>query len=452
MLLFRDEYSSEEMWEVFREENLIAKWLKVDATVAECEAELGIIPAEAAREIIGRATSGEVKYQRVAELKRQKGLDIAAELSALAELCEHGAQEYIRMGVGGVDNYDTAWALLIKEGLDVIYRDLDELVEILVQLTKEHKSTLMVARTFGQHEGPITFGFKTAMWAKELYTCRYLLEEAEKFCLVGKVSGTIGNLSSLEKFWPGKGITLEKCVCQKLGLHAPDITILFTRRRFMDVVIKLSFIANAIGSIAEEIFNRQRPEIDELQEPFKKGQVSSTVSPHKRNPYSCNMLSGIAEAVRANVSMMLHSTWRDERDQTRMPIEFTAIPTTFMYVSAMIKKAKYLCGNLVVKKENMLRNLGKLKGLNHSEIVGTALALKGLGRYKAYDLMREIVNHVYESGEDFKETLKSHEIVSKYIDRKDIEELTDHHSILGTVEYQIETVLLEIEKGYDREY
>jgi adenylosuccinate lyase len=445
MLLYREEYGSEEMCVIFSEKNIIKKWLMVDAAIARVEAELGIIPLAAAEEIERKALGDFVKVNRVAELARKKGLDIAAELTALAEVCEQGAGEYIRMGVGGIDNYDTAWALLIKEALELVYRDLSRLVKVLVDLTKKHRHTLMVGRTFGQHEGPITFGFKTAMWAKELYECRRVLVEGEKYYLVGKASGTIGNLSSLEKIWPGKGETFEKIVCEKLGLRAPDMTILFSRRRFMQLVMNLTYIANAIDNIATEIFNRQRPEIDELQEPFRKDQVASTVSPHKRNPYGCNILSGLAELVRSNASAILRSTWFDERDHRRMPIEASVIPTTFIYISNMLQRAIFICENLSVNPSRMLENLNLLKGLNYSEAIGTALATGGLGRYTAYELLREIVNVVYRDGKEFRAVLKSNETVRKYLSEDDIDELTNPKSNLGIVEAKINETLLEIE-------
>lgn len=445
MLLYREEFGGADMRAVFSEENIIKKWLMVDAAVARVEADLGIIPLAAAEEIERKATGDFVKVDRVAELACKKGLDIAAELTALAEVCEQGAREYIRMGVGGIDNYDTAWALLIKEALELIYRDLDRLIEIFIELTKRHRSTLTVGRTFGQHEGPITFGYKTAMWAKELYQCRCLLAEGEGHYLVGKASGTIGNLSSLEKNHPGKGTSLEQRVCERLGLNTPDITILFSRRRFMQLIVNLVFIGNAIDSIAIEIFNRQRPEIGELQEPFGKDQISSTVSPHKRNPYGCNTLNGLAELVRANATAILRSSWFDERDHRRMPIESSVIPTTFIYVSGMLQRAIFICGNLSINPSRMVENLHLLKGLNFSEFVATALASRGLGRYAAYELMREIVETVYRDGSEFRSVLKSHDTVRQYLSDEEIDDLLNPESDLGLTGQQIEATLSEIE-------
>lgn len=108
----------------------------MDAAIAEVVGELGIIPSAAAKEIMKKATGDYVKVSRVAELARGKGLDIAAELSVLAEVCENGGGEFIRMGSAGIDNYETAWGLLIKDALAVTLRDLDKLIGILADLTQ----------------------------------------------------------------------------------------------------------------------------------------------------------------------------------------------------------------------------------------------------------------------------------------------------------------------------
>jgi adenylosuccinate lyase len=213
----------------------------------------------------------------------------------------------------------------------------------------------------------------------------------------------------------------------------------------MQLIVNLGFIGNAIDSIATEIFNRQRPEFGELQEPFGKDQISSTVSPHKRNPYGCNILNGLAELVRANAAAILRSTWFDERDHRRMPIESSVVPTTFIYVSGMLQRAIFICGNISINTSRMLENLNLLKGLNFSEFVATALATRGLGRYAAYELMREIVETVYRDGGEFRSVLRSHDTVRQYLSDEEIDDLLDPESNLGLIGPQIEATLSEIE-------
>ncbi len=93
----------------------------------------------------------------------------------------------------------------------------------------------------------------------------------------------------------------------------------------------------------------------------------------------------------------------------------------------------------------MLENLTLLKGLNFSEMVATALAARGLGRYAAYELMRKIVETVYRDGIDFHTVLKNHESVREYLSEEEIDDLLDPESNLGLIESQIDATLSEIE-------
>lgn len=93
----------------------------------------------------------------------------------------------------------------------------------------------------------------------------------------------------------------------------------------------------------------------------------------------------------------------------------------------------------------MVENLHLLKGLNFSEFVATALASRGLGRYAAYELMREIVETVYRDGSEFRSVLKSHDTVRQYLSDEEIDDLLNPESDLGLTGQQIEATLSEIE-------
>lgn len=149
--------------------------------------------------------------------------------------------------------------------------------------------------------------------------------------------------------------------------------------------------------------------------------------------------------VRGNAATIMYSTWFDERDHRRMPIELSVIPSTFIIVSGMLPKAISICENLILNPERMQENLKLLKGLNLSEIIATALALRGLGRYTAYSLMREIAQSILNKGQEFREVLKAHQTVRQYLKDEDIDKLLDFSSSLGLVQTQIEATLAEIE-------
>jgi adenylosuccinate lyase len=98
-----------------------------------------------------------------------------------------------------------------------------------------------------------------------------------------------------------------------------------------------------------------------------------------------------------------------------------------------------------INPSRMRENLSLLKGLNFSEFIATALATRGLGRYAAYELMREIVETVYRDGIEFGALLKKHEKVRQYLSEEEIDDLLDPESNLGIMEPQIHAALSEME-------
>jgi len=107
-------YATREMSQIFSEEAKIQRWLKVEAALAEAQAELGIIPKEAAEEISKKANLNYVSMERIKEIEKRIDHDLLAVVNALAEVCDKGYGRYVHMGATSYDIEDTAWALAFR--------------------------------------------------------------------------------------------------------------------------------------------------------------------------------------------------------------------------------------------------------------------------------------------------------------------------------------------------
>ncbi len=164
----QSEFSTYEMRKVWEEENLIEKWLRVEAVVAKVQGAMGIIPQEAAAEIFKGATAEHVKGEKIREKIKRSGHLIVGLIRALQEVVSGGAAEFVHFGISSADVLDTGLILVVRQAYEIIERDTRELIRILADLTAAHQKTLMAGRTHGQHANPITFGFKTAVWLSEM--------------------------------------------------------------------------------------------------------------------------------------------------------------------------------------------------------------------------------------------------------------------------------------------
>ncbi|MCX8170573.1 MAG: lyase family protein, partial [Candidatus Bathyarchaeota archaeon] len=189
-------YGTPEMLRIFEEENYIQKMLDVEAALAWAQSEVGEIPREAAEKIMEAASTKYVKVSRIKEIEKEIRHDVMALVKALAEVCgPNGA--YVHLGITSYDVVDTARALQLKDALELIERRLNDLEMVLLNLSNHYKHTVMMGRTHGQHALPITFGFKTAGWMREISRYIQRLREGRKRILVGKITGAVGTQAGL---------------------------------------------------------------------------------------------------------------------------------------------------------------------------------------------------------------------------------------------------------------
>ena len=149
-------YGTPEMKAVWEQESKLQNMLKVEAALAKAEGEIGLIPKEAADEINKKATTEYVKQERVDEIERATNHDIGALMKALEEVCDNGAGEYVHYGSTSNDIIDSSQSLQLKDSIEIIREKIIKLIKILIDLAQEHRNTVTIGRTHGQHALPTT--------------------------------------------------------------------------------------------------------------------------------------------------------------------------------------------------------------------------------------------------------------------------------------------------------
>ncbi|AHL22512.1 adenylosuccinate lyase [Thermococcus nautili] len=433
-------YGSEEMRRIWDEENKLQKLLDVEAALARAHAKLGNIPEESARVISERASTEWVKLERVKEIETEIHHDIMAVVKALSEVCgEHG--KYVHLGATSNDIIDTANALLIKESLELIERYLRELRDVLMKLAEEHKYTVCIGRTHGQHAVPTTYGMKFALWLDEVQRHLERLEELKKRVLVGKMRGAVGTAASFGE----KALEIERLVMEDLGLKPALITNqLVPRDLYAELMMFLALVASTLDKIGLEIRNLQRTEILEVSEPFGKKQVGSSTMPHKRNPIRTEKVCGLARVLYSNVipALLNNPLWH-ERDLTNSSVERVILPESFVLLDEMLRVTIRVLKGLEFFPENIERNLYLTKNLIMAEPLMLKLAERGMGRQEAHELVRQLAMKAFEEGRDFLEVVKESEEVRKYLTDEDLASLRPENYI-GVAPQIVDNVLRHI--------
>lgn len=435
-------YGSEEMKRIWEEENKLQKLLDVEAALARAHAQLGNIPEESAKIISERANTKWVRVKRVQEIEEEIHHDIMAVVKALSEVCgEHG--KYIHLGATSNDIIDTANALLIKESLEIVLNDLKELRTILKSLAKEHKYTVCIGRTHGQHAVPTTYGMKFAIWLDEIQRHIERIEEAKKRILVGQMSGAVGTMASFGEI----GLKMQELVMKDLGLKSALISNQIIQRDvYAELMSILAIIASTLDKIALEIRNLQRTEILEISEPFGKKQVGSSTMPHKRNPIRSEKISGLARVIYSNVipALLNNPLWH-ERDLTNSSVERVILPETFVLLDEMLKNMKKVLLGLEFFPENIKKNLYLTKNLIMAEPLMLKLTERGMGRQEAHELVRRLAMKAFEENRDLLEVLSESKEAREYLTDDDLASLKPENYI-GMAPQIVDNVIAYIEE------
>jgi adenylosuccinate lyase len=430
-------YGTAEMLKVFDQETRIQKMLDVEAALALAHAVVGNIPTEDAEKIAAMASLKYVKVGRLKVIEKKIKHDLASLVRGLSEVCGSSGA-YVHLGATSYDIVDTANALQFKDALELIEKKLIALKRILQKQAGQHKKTVMMGRTHGQHALPITLGFKFAVWGREVDRHIQRLNNCKERVTVGKMSGAVGTQAGLGKH----AERIQDLVMEKLGINAAEIsTQIVQRDRYAELVCVLAIISTSLENFATEIRELQRPEIGEIFEAFEnEKQVGSSTMPHKQNPEICERVCGLARIVRSLMIPALENivTWH-ERDLTQSSAERFILPESCILVDYLIALMSDILANLRVDEQRMLHNIGLTQGRSMSEAVMMALTKKGVNRQEAHELLRKLSIKSALEKRSFKEVLLQDTFMQGELNEKEITEALEPENYLGTAIKQAES-------------
>jgi len=407
-------YTLPEMAKVWKEEEKLAAWLKIEIFVCEAWVKLGKIPEDALQEIKKRA---KFDIKQIKEIEKDVKHDVIAFLTNIAEYVGPYSR-YIHLGLTSSDILDTGLAVQMVSAAQIIIKDLEELMEVLKEKAKEHKDTLMMGRTHGVHAEPTSLGLKFALWYEETKRNLQRMKEAKEEIACGKISGAVGTYAHLDPF-------IEEYVCEKLNLKPCKVSSqIIQRDRHAFYLSTLAIIASSLNKFSLQIRSLQQTEIRELEEGFGKLQKGSSAMPHKRNPIICERICGLARLIRGNLQVALENIplW-GERDISHSSCERIIIPDSTILVDYILNKFIYVLKNLSVYPQNMEKNVGITRGLFHSQRLLLTLVEKGLSREEAYRMVQENAMRYWQENRDFKRLIKQDRKIREYLKEEEIDSI-----------------------------
>jgi adenylosuccinate lyase len=344
-------------------------------------------PSSAELDAIRAAT---FTVEAIDEREKVTDHDTAAFVDVLSQSAG-SAGRWIHYGLTSSDVLDTGLALQIKRVAELVLPDARVLVQALADRARHHVDTLCVGRTHGIHAEPTTFGIKLAGFAFEADRNARRLERAFAQAAVGAVSGAVGTYSATSP-------DFEARVLARLGLERePVSTQVVARDRHAELLQAIALAGAGLERFATELRHLARTEVNEVTEPFGRGQKGSSAMPHKRNPIKSEQVAGLARVLRGNASAAVENValWH-ERDISHSSVERIILPDSTILLDHMQRRVLALVQGMVVDSARMRENLELTHGALFSQRVLLALVAAGTTRDDAYRVVQRLAQRALD--------------------------------------------------------
>ena len=436
--VFGDLFGTAPMRALFDDHATVQRYLDVEMTLAFVQAELGIIPQEAAQAISMAASVDRIDLDKLAARTAVVGVPILPLVEQVAAMVPDGLGEWCHYGATTQDIMDTADVLQYRSALNHVSADLEAIAESLAALAGAHARTPMVGRSRSQHALPIPFGLKAAVWLSMIDRHRERLAELRPRVEVVSFSGAVGTLASLGD----QGLATRAGLAKALTLGCPDLPWHTARDAIAEMTGLLALIGGTLGKIGTDIALMMQSEISEVLEPSGAGgRGSSSTMPQKRNPVGSEAMITAGKLVRAQHGAMLDAMVQDhERGTGSWQAEWQAVPAAFVALSGGLQAARDVLAGLEVRKDAMAASLARSGGVLLSEAVMMDLAPE-IGRQTAHDLVQDCCRQALAGEASFLDALCSHPTLGPLRSRGAYQALLDPAGYLGQAPEMIESYL-----------
>ncbi len=438
--IFQGLFSSDAMRAVWSDENRTAKYLDVERALASVQGRLGLIPQEAADEIVSHCELDQIDMARLRQQTERIGYPILGVVTQVNQLCRDKLGEYVHWGATTQDITDTATVLQIREALVLVDDELAAIAQALAKLAREHRLTPVIGRSNLQQAIPVTFGYKMAGLLSAVLRHRERIAQLRERVLVGEFAGAAGTLASLQT----GAMATQAALCAELGLQQPVIAWHTIRDNIAEVGAVLGLIGGTLGKLSTDVKLMMQTEVAEVFEPYHPGRGSSSTMPQKRNPIASCYIHAAISVVRQHAAALMDAMVADhERSTGPWEIEWIVLPEAFCLMAGALKHSRAVLEGLEVDPEAMRRNIDMTHGLVMSEAVMMGLG-HHLGREYAHDLVYELCRDALKQRRPLLDLLCENAEIMRHVNREQLAAMCEPDNYLGQSGVMVDRVLAQM--------
>jgi 3-carboxy-cis,cis-muconate cycloisomerase len=412
---------------LYRLENRWQAWLDVEAALARAQAELGIIPHEAAEAIAAAARYELLDRARLDEGFARTGHTIVPLVWELSRVTGEKHGGWVHWGATTQNITQTGDLLVLRQAHGIFLNLIADALDAAASLAERGAEMPIAGRTHGQHAVPATFGYKVAVWVDELIRHVERLRQAAPRIFVAMLGGGAGTFASLGEMGP----KVQAAIGRQLGFGSMTVPSRVILDHLAENICLLGMLAASCGRIGREIYTLMKTEFGEVEEPVPPGTVGSSTMPQKRNPKLCQDIIAAAAEIRAIVPLALEAMQTEhEADRTTSLMMDSAESRACVATGDMLSRLVEIFRGLKLDPERMRANLDLGGGLIMAEAVMLDLG-QAIGRQHAHDVVYDAAMEAATARKSFGDLLAAAPRVTAHLDKKAIEKLLDPTAYTG---------------------
>lgn len=412
---------------LYRMENRWQAWLDVEAALAVAQADLGIIPREAADAIAVKSRLDLMDRERIDAGFARTGHTLVPLIWELGRIVGEPHGGWVHWGATTQNITQTGDLLVLRRAHQIFRNLIRDILAAMADLAERGADMPIAARTHGQHAVPATFGYKIAAWIDELLRHVERLDQAAPRLFVAMLGGAAGTYASLGT----QGPAVQAGIARHLGMGSMRVPSRAIGDHAAENVMLLGLLAGTCGKIAREVYTLMKTEFGEVEEPVPPGTVGSSTMPQKRNPKLCQDIIAASAEVRAMVPLALEAMQTEhEADRTTSLMSDTAESRACIAIGDALSRLAEVMRGLELHPARMRANLDLGNGLIMAEAVMLDLG-RALGRQHAHDVVYDAAQAAFVDNRRFGDLLAADPRVTEHLNAAAIAQLLDPTAYTG---------------------
>ena len=381
-------YKVQEIHDIWKTENKLNTWLKVELAHLESLARNMTNVTLSVDELNIIKENISIDIDRWKEIESETRHDVQAFVQMLEESVPHNSGRWIHYGLTSSDIIDTSLVLMCKESLAAIETYCSETLFNLTNLIKSEKSSnRILSRTHGKAAEIQTYRQVFTRWIAALRRGFDAIRLAKTSLKYGKLSGPSGNHTT-------NCLMNEANALRTLSLYPMTCSQIIPRDYFLDYFYAILKVVLAVEKIAYDIRIYSIDGVNEMSEPFKKGQKGSSAMPHKKNPILTENICGLSRLYKSYMNTAIENCLTLlERDISHSAPERIIFKDSAHIACFTLKRLSNVFKDLNINEDIAEQNVTIFESMTESQEIMNKRIKEGFSRKFSHDVSQNKVEN-----------------------------------------------------------